>query len=223
MFSKPRRSDSSRAALTMPAVGSVNITWPEGPTTRAIVNDGSPAPPPISSTDWPATICASSISARVNGAYIFSINAWCLFQYCEDVSHAASTWSASSLAILFRFQRKAGLFPSLKSAKQRMNILITVGREFLRHPGAGVFVRSSTVGDYCAVMRNFRQMFFNFVSGHPHRAGQLGFGFAPSYRIARVDKSKLLAAIHPFFHFINCDSCYFHLRPSFRSLGTVRP
>ena len=35
------------------------------------------------------------MSARDKGAYIFSISAWCLFQYWEDVSQAASTSFAS--------------------------------------------------------------------------------------------------------------------------------
>src|SRR6478735_4097887 len=40
----------------MPAAGSVYITDPVGPTMPEMVSDGSPLPPPISSTLWPTPI-----------------------------------------------------------------------------------------------------------------------------------------------------------------------
>src|SRR4029077_15708580 len=54
----------------MPATGSVYITEPVGPTIDEIVSDGSPLPPPISSTFWPVPINASSTRPDFKGAKI---------------------------------------------------------------------------------------------------------------------------------------------------------
>src|SRR4029077_12050578 len=78
------------------------MTDPGGPTISAIVSDGSPLPPPISSTFWPIPIRASSTRPDVNGANICAISTRYLSQYRVEVCHASSTLFCSSGAILVR-------------------------------------------------------------------------------------------------------------------------
>src|SRR5205085_8463011 len=66
---------------------SVHMTEPDGPTTSAIVSEGSPGPPATSSTDWPARMPASSMSARVKGANITRMVGACFSQYGADSRH----------------------------------------------------------------------------------------------------------------------------------------
>src|SRR5256714_15478835 len=63
---------------------------PVDPTISAIVSDGSPLPPPISSTFWPIPIRASSTRAAVNGANICAISVRYFSQYRAEVCHASS-------------------------------------------------------------------------------------------------------------------------------------
>src|SRR6478672_601569 len=86
----------------MPAAGSVYITDPVGPTMDEMVSDGSPLPPPISSTFWPIPMRASSIRPDVNGANICSISTRYLSQYRAEVCHASSVLFCFSGAILVR-------------------------------------------------------------------------------------------------------------------------
>jgi hypothetical protein len=75
---------------------------------------------------------------------------------------------ATSLApfvALFGIDWQASLDPLIESTVQRMHILPATVAEFLRHPGAGCFVRSSAVGYDGAVLRNLVQMFGDFFSG----------------------------------------------------------
>src|SRR6266566_7815442 len=102
MFVRPRLPASARAASTIPAAGSVYITDPVGPTMPEIVSDGSPLPPPISSTLWPVPIRASLTRPDVNGANICAISARCLSQCRAEVSHASSALFCSSGVILVR-------------------------------------------------------------------------------------------------------------------------
>src|SRR5881397_37187 len=67
-----------------------------------IVNDGSPLPPPISSTFWPIPIRASLTRPDVNGANICAISARCLSQCRAEVSHASRALFCSSGVILVR-------------------------------------------------------------------------------------------------------------------------
>src|SRR6266478_7284923 len=67
-----------------------------------IVSDGSPLPPPISSTFCPVPIRASSTRPDVNGANICAISTRYLSQYRAEVCHASSTLLCSSGIILVR-------------------------------------------------------------------------------------------------------------------------
>src|SRR5512144_210049 len=84
----------------MPAAGSVNLTDPVGPTMPEMVSEGSPLPPPISSTLWPAPIRASSIRADVTGAKIWVISARYLSQYGAELCHDWTALFCSSGFIL---------------------------------------------------------------------------------------------------------------------------
>src|SRR5438552_2758980 len=86
----------------MPAAGSVYITDPVGPTMPEMVSDGSPLPPPISSTFWPIPIRASSIRPDVNGANISAMSTRYLSQYRAESCHASSVLFCSSEFILVR-------------------------------------------------------------------------------------------------------------------------
>src|SRR5438552_9446293 len=102
MFVRPRMPASACVVSTIPATGSVYITDPVGPTMPEIVNDGSPLPPPISSTFWPIPIRASLTRPDVNGANICAISARCLSQCRAEVSHASRALFCSSAVILVR-------------------------------------------------------------------------------------------------------------------------
>src|SRR6266480_969577 len=102
MFVRPRLPASARAVSTIPATGSVYITDPVGPTMHEIVSDGSPLPPPISSTFWLIPIRASSTRPAVNGANICAISTRYLSQYRAEICHASSAFLCSSGIILVR-------------------------------------------------------------------------------------------------------------------------
>src|SRR5205823_6391151 len=102
MFVRARRLASDLAVSTMPATGSVYMTDPVGPTIDEIVSDGSPLPPPISSTFWPIPICASSTRPDVNGANICAMSTRYLSQYRAEACHASRTLLCSSGFILVR-------------------------------------------------------------------------------------------------------------------------
>src|SRR6266699_801488 len=114
----------------MPATGSVYITDPVGPTMHEIVSDGSPLPPPISSTFWPIPIRASLTRPDVNGANICAISARCLSQCHAEVSHASSALFRSSGVILIRRKltpvyfgaSEATIFSNRGSFRSRSNI-----------------------------------------------------------------------------------------------------
>src|SRR5207302_1772510 len=111
MFVTPRRSASARALSSIPATGSVYVTDPVGPTILEIVSDGSPLPPPISSTFWPIPICACSTKPDVNGANISVIRSRYLSQYCAEICHASSVLFCSSRFILVRRKLTPFYFP----------------------------------------------------------------------------------------------------------------
>src|SRR5207249_869443 len=96
----------------MPATGSVYMTDPVGPTISEIVSDGSPLPPPISSTFWPTPIRGSSIKPAVNGANIWAMSVRYLSQYCAEICHASSVLFCSSRFILVRRKLTPFYFPS---------------------------------------------------------------------------------------------------------------
>src|SRR5205823_858012 len=67
-----------------------------------IVSDGSPLPPPISSTFWPIPIRASSTRPDVNGANICAMSTRYLSQYRAEACHASRVLFCSSGFILVR-------------------------------------------------------------------------------------------------------------------------
>src|SRR5206468_6245279 len=95
---------------------SVYITDPVGPTVAEIASDGSPLPPPISSTFWPIPIRASSTRPDVNGANICAISTRYLSQYRAEVSHASSALFCSSGVIPVR--RKPALSISTRASRR---------------------------------------------------------------------------------------------------------
>jgi hypothetical protein len=97
---------SARAVSTIPATGSVYMTDPVGPTMHEIVSDGSPLPPPMSSTFWPIAIRASSTRPDVNGANICAISTRYLSQYRAEICHASRALFCSS-GIIEAFIRQA--------------------------------------------------------------------------------------------------------------------
>ncbi len=74
---------------------------------------------------------------------------------------------------LFRIDWQAGVDPRFESAVERMHVFPTGFSEFLRHTGAGSFVRSGAVRYDRAVLWNFVEMLGEFVAGHANGAGQL--------------------------------------------------
>src|SRR5207249_9638865 len=78
------------------------MTDPVGPTMNEIASDGSPLPPPISSTFCPVPIHASSTRPIFNGANICAISTRYLSQYRAEVCHASSALLCSSGIILVR-------------------------------------------------------------------------------------------------------------------------
>src|SRR5204863_5126707 len=67
-----------------------------------IVSDGSPLPPPISSTFWPTPIRASSTRPAVNGANICAMSTRYLSQYRAEACHASKALFCSFGFILAR-------------------------------------------------------------------------------------------------------------------------
>src|SRR5439155_23993452 len=75
-----------------------------------ILSDGSPLPPPISSTSWPIPIPASSTRPDVIGANICAISTRYLSQYRAEISHASSAFFCSSGIILVSREADPFLF-----------------------------------------------------------------------------------------------------------------
>jgi hypothetical protein len=94
-----------------------------------------------------------------------------------------------------------------------MNIFPTAIREFLRHTGAGSFVRSSAVSYDCTVFGYFIEMFRELIGGNAQSVRQFLIRFSPRRRVPRVKKRELFATIQPLSHFIGSNSCCFHPLP----------
>ena len=113
--------------------------------------------------------------------------------------------------LIFRIHWKSCFQPRIKTSKKRVDILPTILHQFLRHTGAGRFMRSSTVCYDAAVSRNFVEMVSHFIARDPDRSWQFRLCFRPSLWIPRVDKRKRLATIHTLFNFVHSNSGCFHL------------
>jgi hypothetical protein len=73
---------------------------------------------------------------------------------------------------LFRIDWQAGVDPRFESTVKRMHVFPTGFSEFLRHPGAGSFVRSGAVRYDCAVFWDFVEMLGEFIAGYANGVGQ---------------------------------------------------
>jgi hypothetical protein len=110
-----------------------------------------------------------------------------------------------------RIDWQARLNPRIESAVERMHVLPATISEFLRHPGAGRFMRSRAVGYDGAVLWYFVQMFPDLISGDANRIRQFLVRLSPRRRVPCVNKRELFTTIHPLTDFIRSDSRYFHL------------
>jgi len=95
-----------------------------------------------------------------------------------------------------------------------MNIFPTAVNKFLRHTGAGCFVRSSAIGYNCAVLWYLIEMFLDLIGGHAQSIRQFRIRLPPRRRIPCIDKRELFATLQPLSYFIRSNSRCFHRTPS---------
>ena len=91
-----------------------------------------------------------------------------------------------------------------------MRVFPTAVEEILCHTGTRCFMRSSAVSDDRAIVGNLIQVLVDLVGRHSDRAWQFLIRLSPGLRVPRIDKSELLAAIHPLRNLVWCNSCCFH-------------
>jgi hypothetical protein len=91
-----------------------------------------------------------------------------------------------------------------------MNVFPTTFGEFLRHTGAGCFVRSRAVGYDCAILWYLVEMFLDFVGRHAKSIRQFPIRLSPRGGIPCVNERELFATIEPLSYFISSDSRCFH-------------
>lgn len=91
-----------------------------------------------------------------------------------------------------------------------MDIFPTTFTEFLRHTGAGCFVRSRAVGYHCAILWYLIEMFLDLIGRHAKSIRQFPIRLSPRRRIACVDERKLFATIKTLSYFVRSDSSCFH-------------
>src|SRR6185369_5852157 len=99
-----------------------------------------------------------------------------------------------------------------------MNIFPTTFGEFLRHTGAGCFVRSRAVGYDCAILWYLAEMFLDFISRHAKSIRQFLIRLSPRRRIPCVNKCELFATIKTLSYFIRSDSRCFHITSLYLTL-----
>jgi hypothetical protein len=73
--------------------------------------------------------------------------------------------------------------------------LVAVLFENVRHPGAGRFIRSSAVGDDCAVTWDVCEVLLDKVGWNADRARQFGLSFSPCCRVACVNEKYVFSAV----------------------------
>jgi hypothetical protein len=98
--------------------------------------------------------------------------------------------------------------PGLKTAQQRVHVLVALLNQFQRHTGAGAFISSSAVGDDQAVPGN-RQFYvagsqdgLGIIIGCPLDLGIIGVA-------ADIGEIELLPLVQPLFDLLGCQSCNF--------------
>jgi len=99
-----------------------------------------------------------------------------------------------------------------------MNILPTTVNKFLRHTGAGRFVRSSAVGYDCAILWYLIEMFRDLIGRHAKSIRQFLIRLSPRRRIACVNERKLFATLKTLSYFIRSDSRCFHYHLHFSTI-----
>jgi len=90
--------------------------------------------------------------------------------------------------VSFRLERQSGIFPGVKPAHQRVHILVAVLFENVRHPGAGSFVRSSTVGNNRSIAWNIGEMLLDLIGWGTNGARKFCFRIGPGFMISRIDE-----------------------------------
>jgi hypothetical protein len=83
-----------------------------------------------------------------------------------------------------------------------MHIFPTTFREFLRHPGAGSFVRSSAVGYDRAVLWYLVEMFGELIGGNAHGIRQFFVRLRPRGWVPCVEECELFATVQSLFYFV---------------------
>jgi len=91
-----------------------------------------------------------------------------------------------------------------------MNIFPTTVNKFLRHTGAGRFVRSSAVRYNRPVFWYFIEMFLDLIGGHAKSIWQFRIRLPPRRWITCINERELFATIKPLSYFIRSDSSCFH-------------
>jgi hypothetical protein len=100
------------------------------------------------------------------------------------------------------FHRKTCVPPGVKSAPERPDILVPQFLKFLRQTGAGSFVRSSTVRDYCPLLGFSRKVLSRVVEWYSNGSRYFRVGLLPRLRIPGVDNRDVFARVHSSFQFL---------------------
>src|SRR6185436_14049287 len=91
------------------------------------------------------------------------------------------------LRFVFRFGGAGGFDPRIPSAFQSAHLLVAFVEEHLRHTGASVFARSSTVDYDLAVAWNLAQARLDLIHRDAHRAFDLHLAVVVRALTARVN------------------------------------
>ena len=93
-----------------------------------------------------------------------------------------------------------------------MHVFPTTFTQFLRHPGAGCFVRSSAIRYDRAVLRYLIEMCCDLVGGHAQSVRQLLVRLTPRRWIPCVNKREFFATVQALSNFIRSDPRCLHSR-----------
>src|SRR5439155_12357046 len=87
-----------------------------------------------------------------------------------------------------------------------MHIFVAVLFENVRHPGAGSFVRSSTISDDHSIAWNISEMLLNLIGGNTNGDRKFCFCFSPGFRISRSYEKYVFTSIEPTAQVFDADS-----------------
>src|SRR5215216_4744722 len=91
-----------------------------------------------------------------------------------------------------------------------MHVFPTTFSEFLRHTGAGAFVRSSAVGYDRAILWYLVEMLCELIGGNAHGVRQFLVRLRPRGWVPCVKERELFATIQSLSYFVCSDSRCFH-------------